>query len=58
MARAYEADPNPSNNNINTIGVSAVTTVNRRDFGVGPEGNTFLSEKVKIEIEVQGALQS
>ena len=50
--------PNPSNNNINTIGVSAVTTVNRRDFGVGPEGNTFLSEKVKIEIEVQGALQS
>jgi polyisoprenoid-binding protein YceI len=34
-----------------------VTTVNRRDFGVGPEGNTFLSEKVKIEIEVQGALQ-
>jgi polyisoprenoid-binding protein YceI len=49
--------PNPANNNTDTIGVSAVTTVNRRDFGVGPEGNTFLSEKVKIEIEVQGALQ-
>jgi polyisoprenoid-binding protein YceI len=49
--------PNPQNS-VNTIGVSAVTTVNRRDFGVGPEGNAFLSEKVKIEIEVQGALQS
>jgi polyisoprenoid-binding protein YceI len=49
--------PNPAND-INTIGVSAATTVNRRDFGVGPEGNTLLSEKVKIEIEVQGTLQS
>ncbi|SDW34036.1 Polyisoprenoid-binding protein YceI [Amycolatopsis xylanica] len=50
--------PNPSNNNVDTIGVSASATVNRRDFGVGPEGNAFLSEKVKIDIEIQAALQS
>lgn len=51
-------NPNPSNNNTDTIGVSATATVNRRDFGVGPEGNAFLSEKVKIDIEIQAALQS
>lgn len=44
---------NPANNNTDTLGVSAETTVNRRDFGVGPEGNAFLSEKVKIVIEIQ-----
>lgn len=48
-------NPNPANNNTDTLGVSAETTVNRRDFGVGPEGNAFLSEKVKIEIELQAA---
>lgn len=49
---------NPSNNNATTLGVSATTTVNRRDFGIGPEGNAFLSEKVKIDIELQAALQA
>lgn len=48
-------NPNPANNNTDTLGVSAEATVNRRDFGVGPEGNAFLSEKVKIEIELQAA---
>ncbi|QWF84194.1 YceI family protein [Amycolatopsis sp. CA-230715] len=48
-------NPNPANDNTDTLGVSAETTVNRRDFGVGPEGNAFLSEKVKIEIELQAA---
>jgi polyisoprenoid-binding protein YceI len=50
--------PNPSNNNVDTIGASAVTTINRRDFGIGTEGNGFLSEKVKIVIEIQAAKQS
>jgi polyisoprenoid-binding protein YceI len=50
--------PNPSNNNIDTIGISAVATINRRDFGIGTEGNGFLSEKAKIAIEIQAARQS
>jgi polyisoprenoid-binding protein YceI len=50
--------PNPSNNNVDTLGVSAETTLNRRDFGIGPEGNALLSEKVKITIEIVAALQS
>jgi polyisoprenoid-binding protein YceI len=48
---------NPSNDNATTLGVSASATINRRDFGIGPEGNAFLSEKVKIDIELQAALQ-
>ncbi|MFE0026962.1 YceI family protein [Amycolatopsis sp. NPDC059021] len=48
---------NPANNDATTLGVSASTTVNRRDFGIGPEGNAFLSEKVKIDIELQAYLQ-
>jgi polyisoprenoid-binding protein YceI len=51
------ANPHPQTN-VNTIGVSAETTVNRRDFGIGTEGNAFLSEKVKIVIELQASLQS
>jgi polyisoprenoid-binding protein YceI len=50
--------PNPANNNIDTIGVSAVGDINRRDFGIGTEGNGFLSEKAKIVIEIQAARQS
>lgn len=50
--------PNPGANNVATLGVSASATVNRRDFGIGPEGNAFLSEKVKIDIELQAALNS
>jgi polyisoprenoid-binding protein YceI len=49
---------NPASNNVDTLGVSAETTLNRRDFGIGPEGNGLLSEKVKIAIEIQAALQS
>jgi polyisoprenoid-binding protein YceI len=49
---------NPASNNVDTLGVSAETTLNRRDFGIGPEGNGLLSEKVKITIEIQAALQS
>jgi polyisoprenoid-binding protein YceI len=50
--------PNPSKDNVATLGVSAETTLNRRDFNVGPEGNAFLSEKVKIVIELQANLNS
>jgi len=49
--------PNPANDNATTLGVSASTKVNRRDFGVGPEGNTFLSEAVVINLEIQAVLQ-
>ncbi|GAB3489997.1 YceI family protein [Amycolatopsis cihanbeyliensis] len=49
---------NPANDNATTIGVSAETTVNRRDFGIGPEGSSFLGEKVKITLEIEAALQS
>lgn len=49
--------PNPANDNATTLGVSAHTTVNRRDFGVGPDGNAFLSEAVGINLEIQAVLQ-
>jgi polyisoprenoid-binding protein YceI len=51
-------NPNPANGNVHTLGVSAETTLNRRDFGIGPEGNSFLGEKVGITVEIQAALQS
>lgn len=50
--------PNPANDNATTLGASAVATVNRRDFGVGPEGNAFLSEKVTITLEIQAVLNA
>lgn len=50
--------PNPANDNATTLGVSAQTKVNRRDFGVGPEGNSFLSEQVVITLEIQAVLQA
>ncbi|WP_158889765.1 YceI family protein [Amycolatopsis anabasis] len=49
--------PNPANDNATTLGVSAEATVNRRDFGIGPEGNAFLGENVKINLEIEAALQ-
>lgn len=49
--------PNPAADNATTLGVSAVAKVNRRDFGVGPEGNSFLSEQVTITLEIQAVLQ-
>lgn len=48
---------NPAANDATTLGVSAETTVKRRDFGIGPEGNAFLGEKVKIHLEIQAVLQ-
>jgi polyisoprenoid-binding protein YceI len=50
--------PNPANNDTTTIGVSAEATVARRDFGIGPEGNAFLGEKVKITLDIEAALNS
>ena len=35
------------------IGISASTTVNRTDFGVGPEGGAMLGEKIKITLEIE-----
>ena len=49
---------NPLNDSAITLGASATTTVNRRDFGIGPEGNALLSEKVTIDIELQAVLRS
>ncbi|RZQ65537.1 YceI family protein [Amycolatopsis suaedae] len=48
---------NPANDNATTIGISAETTIKRRDFGIGPEGNSFLGEQVKITLEIEAALQ-
>ncbi|WP_020672827.1 YceI family protein [Amycolatopsis nigrescens] len=50
--------PNPANDNATTLGVSAEATIARRDFGIGPEGNGFLGEKVKITLEIEAALQA
>lgn len=49
---------NPANNDATTLGVSAEATVRRRDFGIGPEGNSFLGEQVKITLEIEAFLQS
>ena len=39
------------------IGLSAETTINRTDFGVGPKGGAMLGEPVKIALDVEAALQ-
>ena len=49
---------NPANNDATTLGVSAEATVRRRDFGIGPEGNGFLGEQVKITLEIEAFLQN
>lgn len=49
---------NPANNDATTLGVSAEATVNRRHFGIGPEGNSFLSEQVKITLEIEAYLDN
>ena len=49
---------NPANNDATTLGVSAEATIRRRDFGIGPEGNSFLGEQVKITLEIEAFLQS
>ncbi|MBQ6642420.1 MAG: YceI family protein [Saccharopolyspora sp.] len=40
------------------LGISAGTTINRADFGVGPEGGAMLGEKVKITLEIEANLRS
>lgn len=40
------------------LGISASTTINRTDFGVGPAGGAMLGEKVKITLEIEAALRS
>lgn len=39
------------------VGLSAETTINRTDFGVGPKGGAMLGEPVKITLDVEAALQ-
>lgn len=40
------------------LGLSAETTVNRTEFGVGPEGGALLGEKVKIILEIEAKLRN
>lgn len=40
------------------LGLSARTTINRRDFGVGPEGGAMVSEKVNITLDIEAQLRS
>lgn len=40
------------------LGLSASTTINRTDFGVGPNGGAMLSEKVKITLDIEAALRN
>lgn len=40
------------------VGISASTTLNRTDFGVGPEGSAMLGEKVKITLEIEANLRA
>ncbi|GAB2752832.1 YceI family protein [Salinifilum aidingensis] len=35
------------------LGLSASTTINRRDFGVGPEGGAMVGEKVTITLDIE-----
>lgn len=39
------------------LGLSAETTINRTDFGVGPKGGAMLGEQVRINLDVEAALQ-
>jgi polyisoprenoid-binding protein YceI len=40
------------------LGLSASTTLDRTDFGVGPGGGAMLGEKVKITLEIEATLRS
>lgn len=40
------------------IGLSAETTINRTDFGVGPKGGAMLGEQVTIHLDVEAALRT
>ncbi len=37
------------------LGISAATTINRTDFGVGPDGGAMLGEKVTITLDIEAA---
>lgn len=39
------------------VGLSAKTTVNRTDFGVGPAGGAMVGEKVTISLEIEAQLR-
>jgi polyisoprenoid-binding protein YceI len=39
------------------LGLSASTTLNRTEFGVGPDGGAMLGEKVKITLEIEATLR-
>ncbi|MBE9373364.1 YceI family protein [Saccharopolyspora sp. HNM0983] len=40
------------------LGLSAKTTINRTDFGVGPDGGAMVGEKVTITLEIEAQLRS
>lgn len=40
------------------LGLSAETTLNRTDFGVGPKGGAMLGEQVKITLDIEAALRA
>ena len=39
------------------LGLTATTTIDRSDFGVGPDGGAMLGEKVKINLEIEAQLR-
>lgn len=40
------------------VGLSAKTTINRTDFGLGPAGGAMIGEKTTISLEIEGQLRS
>ncbi|GAB3280091.1 YceI family protein [Parasphingorhabdus pacifica] len=39
------------------LGLTASTTINRTDFGVGPDGGAMLGEKVKLTLDIEATLR-
>ncbi|MDI2027513.1 YceI family protein [Saccharopolyspora sp. TS4A08] len=42
----------------NLLGISATTTLNRSDFGVGPAGGAVVGEKISITLDIEAQLRS
>jgi polyisoprenoid-binding protein YceI len=40
------------------VGLSASTTINRTDFGVGPAGGAMVGEKVTLTLDIEAQLRS
>ncbi|MFC7343691.1 YceI family protein [Saccharopolyspora griseoalba] len=40
------------------VGLSASTTINRTDFGVGPAGGAMIGEKVTLTLDIEAQLRS